>query len=297
MNHLHQSKLGKDTQYPERYDKSLLFRIPRAENRLKYNIYPDNLPFTGLDVWNAYEISFLTDNGLPLSAMMKMSYSASSKYLVESKSLKLYLNSFNMEPCGKTMPEAFSFVQQKMAEDLSELLETEVRVSIFGDEHESTNAFPELKRKNLTQLIDSKVLENITLTKFNESPELLTGIQTSANHYLEFRSDLLRSNCPVTNQPDWGDLFVKINSAFEIDLSSIIAYLVSFRRENHFHEEVVEMIFKRLYDRFSPSDLMVAAMYTRRGGIDINPIRATHPELIEKAFTDNRKLLAKTFRQ
>jgi 7-cyano-7-deazaguanine reductase len=107
----------------------------------------------------------------------------------------------------------------------------------------------------------------------------------------------LRSNCRVTNQPDWGDLFVEMTTLHEIELSSVMEYLVSFRKENHFHEEVVEMIYKRFLDAFEPSKLMVAAMYTRRGGIDINPIRASHIELIDEVFVSESCRVAKTLRQ
>lgn len=292
---LQYSQLGKETLYPENYDKSVLFRIERAENREKYGIDTLNLPFTGIDVWNAYEISFLTDNGLPVSRVMKMSYPAESKYLVESKSLKLYLNSFNMEKCGKTQSDAGDFVRKAIAADLSELLETTVNVSFFSDSDSKLFAFSGYK--DLKNLISEEALDEIAFSHFLEAPELLSGRKVNETRFYEFRSDLLRSNCPVTNQPDWGDLFVRMECRYDIDLTSIIAYLVSFRKENHFHEEVSEMIFKRFLDTFTPDSLMVAAMYTRRGGIDINPVRATHVSLIEEAFLSTGERLGKTLRQ
>lgn len=294
---LNESHLGKETVYPEKYDKSVLFRIPRADNRELYGIYADKLPFIGMDVWNAYEISFLTDNGLPVSRVMKMMYDVKSKYLVESKSLKLYLNSFNMEKLGKSVAEAEEKIKKIIIADMSELLETEVKINFFSDVDRKMTAFTDLNDSKLTDMVPETQLESITFEHFTESPELLIGIRTNDIHSYNFRSDLLRSNCPVTNQPDWGDLFVRMTTPYKIDLTSIIAYLVSFRRENHFHEEVAEMIFKRFMDAFEPASLMIAAMYTRRGGIDINPIRTTHLSMIDPAFSDMEKRLGKNLRQ
>lgn len=295
MTSLENSQLGKPSQYAERYDRSLLFRIEREENRTKYRIDAANLPFVGVDVWNAYEISFLTDQGLPVSRVMKMKYDASSKFMVESKSLKLYLNSFNMEPCGATQEEAAQKVKKTIIDDLSSLLETEVAVSFFSNDSLQLSAFKGFPK--LTQLIPVSDLEAIRFNHFHESPELLKGELTKNLQTFTFCSDLLRSNCPVTNQPDWGDLFVKISSPYQLDWTSILSYLVSFRRENHFHEAVTEMIFQRFMVVFQPAELMVATMYTRRGGIDINPIRATHTSLIDEAFTAMDVMLGKNLRQ
>ena len=154
-----------------------------------------------------------------------------------------------------------------------------------------------MKNKQLTDLVPSEVFETLEFSHYLETPELLKGNLTKEIHEYNFRSDLLRSNCRVTNQPDWGDLFVRISTKYEIDLSSVVSYLVSFRKENHFHEEVVEMIYKRLKDIFNPEKLVIAAMYTRRGGIDINPIRASHAELVDAAFLSTTSRLAKTLRQ
>jgi len=294
---LNKTALGKNSSTPEKYDASLLFRIPRSENRLHYGIENTNLPFTGVDVWNCYEVSFLTANGLPVSRMMKLVYSCESEYLVESKSLKLYLNSFNMEKFGKTVQESEKSVYELVKTDLSKLLETAVEVILFTDKNPETIAFSDLKNKQLTDLVPAEVFETLEFSHYLETPELLKGNLTKEIHEYNFRSDLLRSNCRVTNQPDWGDLFVRISTKYEIDLSSVVSYLVSFRKENHFHEEVVEMIYKRLKDIFNPEKLVIAAMYTRRGGIDINPIRASHAELVDAAFLSTTSRLAKTLRQ
>ena len=294
---LKDSLLGKEAAAPERYDASLLFRIPRSENRIHYGLDNKNLPFIGFDVWNCYEVSFLTANGLPVSRLMKLIYSCESEYLVESKSLKIYLNSFNMERFGKTISDSEELVTKVIKSDLDKLLKTEVNVILFSDKSDEQIAFTDFKNNQLVDLISSEALELIEFTHFLETPALLKGNSTDCSHEYAFRSDLLRSNCRVTNQPDWGDLFVRMSTNFEIDLSSIVSYLVSFRKENHFHEEVVEMIYKRFFDVFKPTKLVVAAMYTRRGGIDINPIRASHVELLDEAFFSTTARLAKTLRQ
>ena len=294
---IHNTTLGKSVSTPEKYDASLLFRIPRAENRVHYEIDDAHLPFVGFDVWNCYEVSFLTDNGLPVSRVMKLIYPADSQFLVESKSLKLYLNAFNMDRFGKTISEAESRVTEIIRKDLSNLLETEVRVVLFNAKCEVKEAFPTLQQTNLSELVSVEKQESIQFSRFVESPELLQSTPTNLVREYAFHSDLLRSNCRVTNQPDWGDLFVQMTTKHELDLSSIMEYMVSFRKENHFHEEVVEMIYKRFWDIFEPETLMVAAMYTRRGGIDINPIRASHVELIDEILVSTEFMVSKTLRQ
>ena len=294
---IHNTVLGKSVSTPEKYDVSLLFRIPRAENRVLYGIDDTHLPFVGFDVWNCYEVSFLTDNGLPVSRVMKLIYPANSQFLVESKSMKLYLNAFNMDRFGKTIIEAESRVAEMIRADLSKLLETEVKIALFNAKSEVKQAFPTLQQSNLSDLVPVEKQESISFSRFVESPELLQSTPTDLVREYTFRSDLLRSNCRVTNQPDWGDLFVQMTTKHELDLSSIMEYLVSFRKENHFHEEVVEMIYKRFWDIFKPETLMITAMYTRRGGIDINPIRASHSEIIDETLVSAELMASKTLRQ
>ena len=144
---IHDTALGKTSSTPEHYDASLLFRIPRSENREQYGIKDSNLPFVGYDVWNCYELSFLTDNGLPVSRVLKLVYSSDSQYLVESKSLKLYLNAFNMDGFGKTIAEAESRVSVLIKNDLEVLLETKVLVTLFNAGSEEKEAFDEIKNR------------------------------------------------------------------------------------------------------------------------------------------------------
>jgi len=294
---LDDTALGKAVKAPEKYDPSLLFRIPRSENRVHYGIDDSQLPFVGFDVWNCYEVSFLTENGLPVSRVLKLVYPADSKYLVESKSLKLYLNSFNMDHFGKTVAQAEERVGVAISHDVSVLLETQVYVTLFDSHCEIRQPFPAYIDAELGSQVPIKKQEAISFTHFTESPELLRSKLTDKVHSYLFRTDMLRSNCRVTNQPDWGDLFVQLTTKHEIELCSIMEYLVSFRKENHFHEEVVEMIYKRFLDTFNPVSLMVAAMYTRRGGIDINPVRASHPDLLDETLISSKLMAAKTLRQ
>lgn len=294
---IHDTALGKLVKTPEKYDSSLLFRIPRYENRVHYGIDDNQLPFVGFDVWNCYEVSFLTENGLPVSRVMKLVYPADSKYLVESKSLKVYLNSFNMDHFGKTVVLAEERVGVIISHDLSILLETQVYVSLFDSLCEIRQPFPAFTQAELCSQVPIRKQEAISFTHFTESPELLTSKLTDKQHTYLFRTDMLRSNCRVTNQPDWGDLFVQMSTKHAVELSSIMEYLVSFRKENHFHEEVVEMIYKRFHEIFNPESLMVAAMYTRRGGIDINPIRASHVDLLDETLINPKLMAAKTLRQ
>ncbi len=251
----------------------------------------------GYDIWNCYEISFLTNNNLPITGILKISYNANSEYIVESKSLKLYLNSFNLEKLGESQHIACQAFEDTVKQDLTRILKVPVNVTFFHQHFRNLEPFGSFQLSQLNDLIGEEKYQQIKIREFNENPELLIGKKDNESYTFRFQSDLLRSNCPVTNQPDWGDLFCVIESNFILDLESIVKYLVSFRKENHFHEEVVEMIYKRLYDRFKPKRLMVAAMYTRRGGIDINPIRATHESLLDPAFLSTEFLLAKTARQ
>lgn len=291
------SGLGKQTNYDFTYNPSLLFRIPRSENREKYNIEACNLPFTGYDVWNCYEVSFLTLNGLPVSCMLKIIVPAHSAYIVESKSLKLYLFSFNMLRFEQTVAASTDKVLGIIRNDLEALLEVKIELAFMNDSTQEGAVFEADDFCDILNLLPGGKAETYSFTHFKEMPELLKSVPSEVDKTFRFRCDMLRSNCRVTNQPDWGELFVHIRCKQQIDLMSVLAYIVSFREENHFHEEVVEMIFTRMNDRFLPSELMVAATYTRRGGIDINPVRATDPRLIDKNLINPQIRLKKTYRQ
>ena len=259
--------LGKKSQGSINYDPSLLVAIPRSENRNQYEIDDNNLPFLGYDIWHAYEFSSLTENNLPVARLMKMKYPCDSEFLVESKSLKLYLNSFNMSCFGKNTEECLKICKEKIEKDLSEKLKTKVSID-FIENYDKTNIFENFE--NILNFINENELKIIN---FKETPELLkTEESQSKSYFLKF--DSIRSNCRVTHQPDFGDIFIYYKSKKHILEESLVKYLSSFRSEYHFHEECCEMIFKRLMDLLDTEDeLFVCALYTRRGGIDINPIR------------------------
>lgn len=285
--------LGKKVDAPKQYDSSILVRVNRDDNRVVYNIDSDSLPFVGYDVWNAYEVSFLTTKGLPIALVAKIMYPASSKYIVESKSLKLYLNSYNMTRMAVTRTDSILDVQSLISCDLAELLETNVIVEFF-DHSENIPIF-----QHFSLLEDTDDIEDVLFTEFKEQPSLLVeNMQESSENYeLMVGSNLLRSNCKITHQADWGSIFIQMRSKKIADRMSILKYVVSFRDEFHFHEEVVEMVYKRLLDAFEPSDLMVAAVYTRRGGIDICPIRATSANLLESNLVCAKVHCEKLLRQ
>lgn len=263
--------LGKRVSGSENYDPSLLVAIPREENRKQYNLQNDKLPFCGWDIWHAYEFSAMTENGIPVTRLIKLKYSCNSEFLVESKSLKLYLNSFNMSRFGQNIEECLKICKSKIEKDLSEKLQTEVRINFIDNKTQKVQIFQNFQ--NIMQFVNEK---DITVEKFKEAPEVL---QTKENeetkeYYLTF--DSLRSNCRVTHQPDFGDMFLYYKSKKHITEKSLVKYLSSFRSEYHFHEECCEMIFKRLLDILNKGDkLLVCALYTRRGGIDICPSRWT----------------------
>lgn len=261
--------LGKKSKGSENYDPSLLVAIPREENRKQYNIKNNNLPFKGFDIWHAYEFSTLTQNGLPVTRLLKLKYSCENDFLVESKSLKLYLNSFNMSRFGRNINECLKICKKIIETDLSEKLQTEVTVNFLNNKTTKTQIFKDFE--NIIKYVDENSLK---IEKFKEAPELLKveKLAQNAEHYLTF--DSLRSNCRVTHQPDFGDVFIYYKSQKHITEDSLVKYLSSFRSEYHFHEECVEMIYKRLSDILDKDDeLFVCALYTRRGGIDICPVR------------------------
>lgn len=280
--------LGKVTGYASQYDKSLLVREPRQSNRTHLDIENDDLPFRGYDIWNAYEVSGLDGNGLPISIVLKIIYSAKSEYIVESKSLKLYLNSFNMTDltkfsyidggqAGRTPAE---YLQHVVSRDLTDLLETTVIVGITSNSNLSDKlevgadtAYKQLSYITLEQNLRE---ENVEISEYSENADILVDIaNTNYDDTSFFHSGLLKSNCRVTSQPDWGDVYIYIKGSHTVTRESLLKYIVSFRDECHFHEEICETIYKRLYDLLDPEQLCVLCLYTRRGGIDINPVRHT----------------------
>lgn len=254
------SPLGKHTAYVNEYDPHLLFSIPRAEKRAELGI-TEPLPFFGMDVWTAYEISWLNLKGKPHIAIATILVPADSPNIVESKSLKLYLNSFN---------------QSRIAgqEALLDLLRTDLS-SAFGAPVQIkltlSDAFSELKMAELDgQLLDRLDIEVDTYTP---DKHLLRADKASAPVEEKLVSHLLKSNCPVTNQPDWASIQIQYVGP-PIDQAGLLKYLIGFRLHQGFHEHCVEQIFMDLLQQCTPSKLIVLARYTRRGGLDINPWRS-----------------------
>jgi 7-cyano-7-deazaguanine reductase len=268
--------LGEKVGISASYDPDILYRVERKENRDQYDLEEGKLPFKGFDVWNCYEVSFLLPNGLPINGVLKLVYSADSQYIVESKSLKLYLNSFNMSKF-----DSIEDVKGTIKRDLEVLLETKVYLGFFSSRQDLIRVSHFIK-ESWEDLVSkcSSHFPGIIFEDFKENPSLLRGVNYKNPSTIHFvKTDLLRSNCKITKQPDWGDLFIGIKTQYHIDFSSLLQYIVSFRGENHFHEEIVETIYKRLWDKFEPEELLVYAKYTRRGGIDINPVRWSGKEM------------------
>lgn len=283
------SVLGQRVTYPQRYSPDVLVAVPRELNRAGLGISDGCLPFYGADAWHAYEVSCLTEGGLPTAGVMKIVVPCSSPSIVESKSLKLYLNSFNMEPMGGTPAEATRAMEARVRRDLGALLGADVAVRHFDV---SAGEEP------LGEMAGYETLEDgaggTVITAYTERADLLgPGEETGG---LRVKSHLLRSNCRVTHQPDWGTVFVRMGAGRVPRREDLLRYVVSLRGENHFHEEICELVFTRLMERFAPAELMVACMYTRRGGIDINPVRATSAELAQSALTDAGRLTATPLR-
>jgi 7-cyano-7-deazaguanine reductase len=277
--------LGQVSEYKSNYDPNLLVRELRSNNREYLDIYPDNLPFIGYDTWNAYECSFLLNNGLPVTGLLKIVYPCTSKYIVESKSIKLYLNSFNMEKITNDIDTGIMLFKEKVKSDLSKLLETNVTVAFHKGkdvDRVELNAESCWNINSYYNIDDIEPGEDITVYK--ETPELLTYVNDNLFVMTEYmyHSRLLKSNCRVTSQPDWGDVFIYLKTPVKPVAESILRYIVSFRDECHFHEEICECIYKRMLDVFIPTEIGVMCLYARRGGIDINPIRCSSEEVLNK---------------
>jgi len=287
----HLGKVGGDG-YKDTYDPELLVKIPRYLNREAYDL--SGKEFVGVDTWNAYEVSAITTKGQPVAGMLKIVCPASSEFHVESKSIKLYLNSFNMTRIGDTAADCIVGIEARVKRDLDELLSTVTTVSFYSSSDEA-NPLTFVGYKDLAEVVD---LDQVDFISFkSDASQLATEDISEVAKEIKLKSNLLRSNCRVTNQPDWGDVYIRLIGKNLPSADSLAKYIVSHRTVSHFHEEICEMVFKHLTDAYKPEQLMVACLYTRRGGLDINPIRATHQSLIPDFFTDPKFTIAKTLRQ
>ncbi|WP_411704312.1 NADPH-dependent 7-cyano-7-deazaguanine reductase QueF [Edaphovirga cremea] len=253
--------LGKPTAYRDIYDVSLLQAVPRSMNREPLGLYPDALPFHGADIWTLYELSWLNAKGLPQVGVGEISLNADSTHLIESKSFKLYLNSFN-----QTRFEDWESVRTTLERDLSACAEGNVAVNLYRlDQIEGQNI-----ARFEGECIDD---QDIEIDDYQFSSEHLRHCAGSDHVEETLISHLLKSNCLITHQPDWGSVQIHYSGG-RINRAALLRYLVSFRHHNEFHEQCVERIFNDLLHYCQPQKLAVYARYTRRGGLDINPWRA-----------------------
>ncbi|MGL1832326.1 NADPH-dependent 7-cyano-7-deazaguanine reductase QueF [Rhodocyclaceae bacterium SMB388] len=256
--------LGRPVSYRDSYAPELLFPIARQTKRDELGLSGGALPFHGVDLWNAYEVSWLDGRGKPVVALGRFEVPADSPCLVESKSLKLYLNSFN-----QTRFVDISGVRDVIARDLSVANGARVDVELT-----SLSARP-VRRVGYP---DGVLLDelDVEIRTYQPDPSLLSCDPGGEAVTETLFSHLLKSNCLVTGQPDWGSIFVRYRGA-RIDREGLLRYIVSFRGHDEFHEQCVERIFCDILRRCLPVQLMVWARYTRRGGLDINPYRTTEP--------------------
>ena len=269
-----QSPLGRASAYIDHYDAALLFPLPRAPKRAELGLAGDR-PFFGADLWTAYELSWLNLRGKPQVALAHFMVPCETPHLIESKSLKLYLNSFN-----STRFADAAAVQARLRADLSEavwrgtdpLATVGVRLVL-----------PEAFEREPVHSLDGLSLDRLDIecTRYTPAPELLQAAFGEAPVSEVLTSDLLKSNCLVTGQPDWGSVRIAYSGP-QLDQERLLQYLVSFRNHHEFHEQCVERIFMDLWKHCKPIKLEVYARYTRRGGLDINPWRTSHPMALPK---------------
>ena len=264
------SPLGKAVRYADQYDPALLFPIPRAPQRAQLGI-TGQPGFFGADLWTAFELSWLNARGKPQVAIAHIMVPCESTHIVESKSFKLYLNSFNGTRIGDAQE-----VQRRIQADVSAALwqggpvRASAGVRLIAPEDFDREAVHELDGLSLDRLdIDCDVYEQ-------PAPELLGAAFDEQPVEETLTSRLLKSNCPVTGQPDWGSVQIRYAGP-QIDQAGLLRYIISFRNHNDFHEHCVERMFMDIWQRCRPAKLSVTARYTRRGGLDINPWRTSHP--------------------
>ena len=269
MNTPEQSELGKSSSYVDQYDAALLFPSARRPKRDEIGL-TGTLPFFGADLWTAYELSWLNPRGKPQLALARITVPAESTHIVESKSVKLYLNSFN----NSVFADAAA-VQTRLREDLSAAVwqggavMSSVGVQLVLPQDFDKEPVHELDGLNLDRL-------DLECAHYQPAPELLTAQFNQAPVTETLTSQLLKSNCLVTGQPDWGSVRISYTGP-QIDQAGLLQYIVSYRNHNEFHEQCVERIFMDIWRACKPSKLEVYARYTRRGGVDINPWRTSHP--------------------
>ena len=284
MNTPEQSQLGKASRYVDQYDASLLFPIARVGKRAEIGV-TERTPFFGADMWTAFELSWLNLRGKPQVALAHFTIPCESTNIIESKSLKLYLNSFN-----NTRFADFDAVKTRLRADLTEAVWhnaapgaalSSIGVTVLGPDLFDREPVHELDGLSLDRL-------DIDCTQYTPAPELLRATPNEQPVSEVLTSNLLKSNCLVTGQPDWASVQISYTGD-QIEQGGLLQYLVSFRNHNEFHEQCVERIFMDIWTRCKPIKLAVYARYTRRGGLDINPFRTSHPQALPRNIRTARQ--------
>jgi 7-cyano-7-deazaguanine reductase len=264
-----QSQLGQVSAYRDQYDASLLYPLARQTKRDELGI-KSTLPFMGADLWTAYELSWLNPRGKPQVALAHITVPCETPCIVESKSFKLYLGSFN-----NTVFDSADAVRERIAQDIGAAAwgkeGARVGVKLISPEQFNTQTMHELEGLSLDRL-------DIDCTHYTPAPQLLTAAFDEQPVTETLTSQLLKSNCLVTGQPDWGSVQISYSGP-QIEQGCLLQYIVSFRNHNEFHEQCVERIYTDIMARCRPAKLAVYARYTRRGGLDINPWRTSHPQI------------------
>lgn len=259
--------LGKATHYPKQYSPEILYPIARAEGRRQFC----NHSWLGYDMWHAYELSWLGRGYIPQVALARLVVPADSPYLIESKSLKLYLNSLNFS-CFDGQ-DALTAVLQK---DLSACVQADVCVQLLA--LDAVYGIDKLSGVCIDDALDEVGYEQDADVNVHH---LMRQLDSTVGEQVYFlHSHLLRSNCPVTNQPDWGSVALMLKTEQEVNYGDVLRYILSYRHHNGFHEQCVERIYDDLQSVYKPTQLLVQAQYTRRGGLDINPVRASDEKLL-----------------
>lgn len=253
--------LGKETQYHNQYDAGLLQGVPRSLNRDSLSLTAENLPFHGGDIWTMYELSWLNSKGLPQVAIGHVELDATTENLIESKSFKLYLNSFN-----QTRFESWDIVEKTLLKDLTACAKGKVNLTIYPLSHFTSQPIVDFAGECIDE-------QDIEIDNYQFDVQWLNESTTDTLVEETLVSHLLKSNCLITHQPDWGSIAIQYKGK-KIDREKLLRYLVSFRQHNEFHEQCVERIFHDIMQLCKPETLTVYARYTRRGGLDINPWRS-----------------------
>jgi len=255
-------ELGRRSEYDMYYNPNKLLPIPRLEKRLEIGIDPtQNLPFFGHDTWNHYEVSWLNPKGKPMVAIATIAYDCHSSHIIESKSMKLYFNSFNHSKLN-----SIEELEQTVSKDIQDRIHSAVKVKVMPLHHAISHQVIINLQGTCIDALD------IQCHDYMVNPQLLKTLPVMVEETLH--SNLLKSNCLVTLQPDWGSVEISYKG-HQIDHASLLQYLVSFRNHNEFHEQCIERIFVDISQQCQPEKLSVYGRYTRRGGIDINPFRSS----------------------